>query len=79
MNTITNFIKLIEDEFPELTRQERYNNKYFDWEFIKYSVKNDYKRDVQTAYDDGVFAVKDSIVNDIIYLDSEEYFNKKYK
>lgn len=79
MNTITKFIKLMENEFPELLRQEKYNNKDFDWEYIKYKVNNDYKRDIQSAYDDGVFAVKDSIVNDIIYLDSEDYFNKKHK
>lgn len=79
MNTITKFIKLIEDEFPELLRQEKYNNKYFDWEFIKYTVKNDYQRDVESAYEDGVTAIKDSITNDTSYKEATDYFKQKHK
>lgn len=79
MNTITKFIKLVEDEFPELLRQERYNNKHFDWGFIKHNVNADYQRDIEKSYNDGVSAVKDSITTDAPYKDSSDYFKQNYK
>jgi len=68
MKSIHELIKIIEQQ-PRI----------YDWDELKRKILTMYVMEIESAYSDGIEAVKRSIVEDTGYTDASDYANKQIK